>query len=66
MDQDKAVDVKRSSNCWQLGMGEERNAHSSEIELKGNKAWPKGVPWRRNNPTLKSCSTVDVGLDFRT
>ena len=40
------------SNCWQLEMGEERNAHLSEIELKGNKAWLKGVPWKRNTPTL--------------
>ena len=51
------VDVKLctgevGSNCWQLEMGEERNARLSEIELKGNKAWLKGVPWKRNTPTL--------------
>ena len=37
--------------------------NSGEIELKGNKAWLKGVPRKRNNPTPR---TIKLGLDCRT
>ena len=40
------------TNVQLAQLGKERNAHSSEIELKGNKAWLKGVPWKRNTSTL--------------
>ena len=51
-----------------MDQGKERNAHLSEIELKGNEAWLKSqrcAMEKEKTPTQRS-RTEDLELDFGT